>query len=310
MHIRKVLIAGATGYIGQTLVSQLIAAGHHVAALYRNSKPDGLKGANWICTGDLSTSPLDHALAPGVDTLVALAAPIRPTSTRLSNPISETERIARTLRDFAASAKIRNILVVSSVAARVAEGNAQTTRQYGIEKAAADQIFLGLSSEDHNVIILRPPAVYGPGMRNSLSVLARLISKGFPIPLGCATATRHYISLRNLTTLMETIVGGSDMVWASAAGQTYEPSDGVATSSRLLVQMMAEVIGCKPHLIPLPIGLLRAASWAIGRTEIVSGAVDRLDICNDGRLEHLFDWRPAEQMPESLTFLKEDVMRA
>lgn len=309
MQFRRVLITGATGFIGQALVSQLLAAGHHVSAFYRNCKPEGLNGANWIRIADLDTAPLDHTLASGADTLVSLAASVRSISRRAKDPTSETERIARTLRDLATSAKIRNVLVVSSVAARIAEVNPRTARRYGQEKAAADQIFLSLPGSDHNVIILRPPAVYGPGMQNSLSALAGLISRGFPIPLGCATATRHYISIGNLTTLMEAIIGSSDMVWSSAARQTYEPSDGVATSSRLLVQMMAEVVGRKPHLLSLPVGLLRAASWAVGRTELVSGAVDHLDIGDDNRMERLFNWRPNEQMPESLAFLKDHVRR-
>lgn len=310
MHPKHVLVVGATGFIGQALVKRLLASGHRVSALHRSRKPEGLEEAAWIGTGDLATTCLDPALGDGVDTVVALAARVRPAAAPATSGPSETESIARNLRDFVIAAGIRHVLVGSSIAARIAGTEPRNARGYGREKSAADRIFLSLPRESHKVVLLRPPAVYGPGMRNSMGTLARLVDKGMPLPLGSATAPRHYISLHNLVTLMEAMVASDAAAWSAAAGRAFEPSDGTPVSTRDLVRMMGDMTGRKARLVPFPLSWLRLAGAAAGRPELVSGAIDRLEAADDGSLERHFGWRPAERMPESLAFLAAEVRRA
>lgn len=113
-------------------------------------------------------------------------------------------------------------------------------------------------------------------MRNGMATLAGMVRKGLPIPLGSATEPRHYISIRNLCDLVETILGSDDDRWAKAAGHIFEPSDGQAVATRDLIRMMVD-------------------------------AIDRLDVAPVGELEAAFGWRPVERMPESLAFLREEV---
>jgi len=310
MHSRHVLVAGATGFIGQTLVERLLAAGHRVSALHRGDKPKGPDGAAWIHVGDLATVSLDPALGDSVDTFVALAARLRPGAAPVAGTPSETESIAHNLRDFVVATGIRRVLVMSSIAARIAETAPRSARRYGMEKYRADKVFLGLPRESHDVVLLRPPAVYGPGMRNSMGMLARLVGRGMPLPLGSAKAPRHYVSLRNLVSLVEAIVASDGPAWASAAGQAYEPSDGTPVSTRDLVRMIGEVTGRNARLLPFPVPLLRLAGAVTGRSELVGGAIDELAVAPVADLERLFGWRPVERMPESLAFLAGDVRRA
>lgn len=200
--------------------------------------------------------------------------------------------------------------VLSSIAASLAEKGDIRTRRYGVEKLAADRIFLERLNEGRNLVILRPPAVYGPGMQNSMSSLIAMVRKKLPIPLGLATEPRHYISIRNLCDLIETMVRSEDARWAAAAGQNFEPSDGHAVSTCNLVQMIGKATGHRPLLLPVPLFLLRALGGATGRTDMISGAIDRLDIAPAEKLDAAFGWRPVERMPDSLAFLAANVTSA
>ena len=310
MPVRNVLISGATGFIGQKLAHRLAAAGHHVSALHRDGRPEGPGDISWIGAGDLATTPIDPQIGAGIDVFIHLAAPLRPTSTDPGGLQSKAAAIARNVSDFIAGAGIRRVVVMSSIAARLAETDPAQARRYGVEKLAADRIFQERLNGGQQVVFLRPPAIYGPAMQGSIATLAGLVRKGLPIPLGAATAPRHYLSARNLCDLVETIVHSDDEVWATAAGRFFEPSDGQAVATRQLVQIMGSAIGRRPRLLPVPVMLLRALGSVTGRSEMISGAVDRLDVAAPDELERQFGWRPAERMPESLAFLADPVSRA
>ncbi len=306
----KILLSGATGFIGQRLAAHLLAAGYHISALYRNERSNLAPGISWVRVRDLATDAPDPDIGRGIDIFIHLAATVRPSSGDPSGQESQTAAIARNVSRFVADAGIPRVLVLSSIAASIAEHDPARARRYGTEKLIADRIFLQNSREGRQVVILRPPAVYGKGMQNSIATLARMIGKGLPLPLGSATEPRYYISVHNLCDLMEAIVGSSEERWASAAGRVFEPSDGQAIATRDLIGMMDDAMGRRAVLLPVPTALLRALGKMTGRSELIGGAIDRLDVAPVGELETAFGWRPVERMPESLGFLRDEVRRS
>jgi UDP-glucose 4-epimerase len=239
-----------------------------------------------------------------VDVYINLAAPRLATSKDPTGLASDAARIADNASDFVMAAKIPHAIVLSSIAASLAEKGAHS-RHYGIEKLAADQIFMNRLSKGSQLVVLRPPAVYGRGMNNSLSMLASMVRLRLPLPLGLAHERRHYISITNLCDLIEKIVSGSETQWLNAAGKIFEPSDGTAISTRELVKMIGKAMNRQAILIPFPVNLLRTIGAAIGRADLIGGAIDRLDVAPSKELEDAFGWRPTEKMPDSLAFLAE-----
>lgn len=303
----RVLISGATGFIGRQLLARLLAAGYHISALYRNERAGRPQAVSWIRTGDLAATRPDPAIGRDIDVFINLAATLRPTSGEPSGQQSQTAAIARNVSRFVADSGISRVLVLSSVAAGVAERDPAHARRYGLEKLAADRIFLDRLVSGHQVILLRPPAIYGQGMQNSMATLAKMVRKGLPIPLGLATEPRHYLSINNLCALVEAIIGSDDACWTAAAGHVFEPSDGQAIGTRDLIRMMGTAMGRTPRLAPVPLVALRALGVVTGRSELVSGAIDRLDVAPVEEIEAAFGWRPVERMPESLAFLRDEV---
>lgn len=310
MNKRNILVAGATGFLGRELIRRLAASGHHVSAFYRNQQPQVSDAISWIKTGDLGATPIDASAGKDIDVFINLAAPLRPTSQDQGGVASQSASIARNISDFILRTDIRKIIVMSSIAASVAEKDPEHARRYGIEKLAADHVFSDQLNTKCQLIILRPPAIYGEGMKGSMQSLVALVRKNLPIPLGLATATRHYISTGNICHLIKTITASEEQCWEAGAGQTFEPSDGQQISTRELVQMIAETTGHRALLLPFPLPILRALGAALGRPELVSGAIDPLEMAPSTKLESIFGWRPSEQMPDSLAFLADELNRA
>lgn len=307
------MISGATGFIGKQLSARLLTSGFNISALYRGSnRPELLPSPaiSWLHSGDLATTPIDPALGAGIDVFINLAATLHPSGGNLSDRQSETAAIAHNVKRFVTEAGIPHLIVVSSIAASIADRDPANARRYGMEKLAADKIFLEPAQQPCKVIILRPPAIYGPCMQNSLTMLANMVRRRLPIPLGAATAPRHYMSVQNLCDLIETIIRSDDHRWTSAAGHIFEPSDGQAIATRDLVRMMGTAMGRAPCLVPVPLALLRALGMLTGRSEMISGAIDQLDVAPAGELEAAFGWRPIERMPESLDFLAQQLSPA
>lgn len=310
MPTRDILVSGATGFVGRKLVDTLAGAGHRVSAFCRDRAPEGQRSVRWIPVGDLSALPVDPALGLGADVFINLAAPLRPTSTDPDGLESKAASIARNVSDFIAGADVPRIVIMSSIAASLADNDLARARRYGVEKLAADRVFLERLGKGRQVVILRPPAVYGPGMQGSMRTLAALVNKGLPIPLGFAAAPRYYMSVRNLCDLVESIVKSGDESWAAAAGKVFEPSDGQAIATRDVVRMLGDAVGRQPRLLPIPLAFLRLLGAATGRSELVSGAIDGLDVEPVEELDAAFGWRPVERMPESLAFLAREFRSA
>lgn len=212
-------------------------------------------------------------------------------------------RMARVVAARAREAGIPRVLVLSSIAATVVEKMPGLARRYGEEKLAADMVFRETLGPDQRAVYIRPPAAYGSGMGGSLATVVRLVARGVPLPLGFARAPRNYISVGNLTDLLDTIAGAPDGAWQSAAGRAFDPCDGDPVATDELVRMIGRALGRPARLLPVPLGVLRTLGRLAGRVEMVSGAIDGLELADNVALREIFGWTPHERLPESLGFL-------
>lgn len=295
-----VALTGGTGYIARSLLEHEASETVRCRAVSRNPR------AGW------ASPAIEWATVPSYDDRAGLASAFAGARfvIHLADNASrhgqrhpeEALRNCDALIDVAREAGIEGIVLASSLYAR----NAATA--YGASKRAIEDRFL--AATDLKTIILRLPPVYGPGCKGGFAALAKLASKGFPLPLGAARAPRAYLSARNLSSLICAIVKTPEQGWTSAAGRIFEPSDGTGVTTRDLAQMMSATRGRTPLLLPVPPALLRAAGAATGRSELMSSILDRLESAPIGELQEAFGWRPVEQMPASLSFLAQPSRRA
>jgi UDP-glucose 4-epimerase len=300
----RILVTGGTGFIGRNLVHLMAERGRKVELLVRRgiAVPEGVDAVHVV--GDLAAGSVPAEPFRGADMIVHLAGHVMVRGAG-SDEDSWNVRAARTMALRAREAGIPKVLVLRSIAATVVEREPHLARRYGLEKLAADQAIGATLGADQRVIFIRPPAVYGPGMSGALATLAELIRRGAPIPFGAARAPRNYISIGNLVRLLDQIAGAPDAAREKAHGRAFAVADGEPVATDSLVRMMAAAMGCRPRIVPVPLGLLRLAGRLTGRAEMISGAIDGLDLADNSPLTEIFGWTPHEAMPGSLAFLGE-----
>tara|TARA_B100000614_G_scaffold236400_1_gene233905 strand:- start:2239 stop:2937 length:699 start_codon:yes stop_codon:yes gene_type:complete len=145
---------------------------------------------------------------------------------------------------------------------------------YAISKREAEQALNGLAQKTGlEVVNVRPPMVYGPGVPANFLRLIKIVDRGFPLPLGAIHNKRSMIALSNLLSFLEECAFNQQ-----AAGKTFFVSDGHDLSTPKLIRLVAEALGKRPMLVPVPIPLLQIFGKLTGRTQDVERLVGNLQI--------------------------------
>jgi nucleoside-diphosphate-sugar epimerase len=158
---------------------------------------------------------------------------------------------------------------------------------YGVSKWEAEQALWAVSEQTAlDVVIVRPPLVYGPGVKGNLLRLLRWVARGVPLPLGAVQNQRSLVGLDNLLDLLSRCIDHP-----AAVGQTLLVSDGEDVSTPDLLRHMAAGLGRSANLLPVPKPLLRLAAHALGKQAEVDRLIGSLQI--DSRYTcDLLDWTP------------------
>ena len=297
-----IVVTGASGFIGRALVERLAAQNARVSVVTRTPDP-WPSGVTVIETPDLSSDETPDDLFAGADIVIHLAAAVSPLKTASETEASETVRIAEVVGKRLSGASVPRTIVLSSVAAKISEETPDQGRPYGFEKSRADAVIAGHLGPEQKAVFLRPPAIYGPGMKGSLAFLASLLKKGIPLPFGTASAPRDYLFRDNLTDLVISITEADEAAWQQAAGQSFSPCDGQPVGTADLIRNIGIAIGKKPVQIPMPAAVIRMLATVAGKAELARSIFDPLSANDNAAIAGLFGWMPAKKMPESLDFL-------
>ncbi len=144
------------------------------------------------------------------------------------------------------------------------------------------------------MVVVRPPLVYGPGVKGNLARLLKLVRLGLPLPLGALQNKRSLIGLDNLVDLLIRCVDHPE-----AAGQTFLVSDGEDLSTPDLIRQMAAAMNRSPRLFPLPISLLRLAGSAFGKRAEIDRLVGSLQI-DSSHTRRVLGWTPPVSVEEGV----------
>jgi nucleoside-diphosphate-sugar epimerase len=267
--VARILVTGAAGFIGRALCRGLAERGHRpVAGLRRPAPPPGT--AEGLLLGDI-TPDRDWSRAlrgVGIDIVVHLAQ--RAHSTADPAALAPEPTTAAALARAAARAGTRRFVYLSSITAmgaatapgrpfRAADG-LRPESPYGRSKLATEQA-LAEAARDTGIelAIIRPPLVYGPGVRANFRALLRLIASGVPLPFAAIDNRRSFLHVDNLADLI-----GTAAVHPGAAGQVLLAADGLDLSTPALIRLLAAGLSRPARLIALPqtvFALLRRAPW-------------------------------------------------
>lgn len=301
----KVFVSGANGFVGRALCPWLRGLGHGVVPGVRRAC--GIPGERVV--GNVRS--LEEALA-GCQSVVHLAGRAHVMEDRERDPL----RVFRTvnvegtveLARKAVEAGVRRFVFMSTVKVH-GEGTAPGGRfcaedelvpedPYAVSKWEAEQALSALAAETGlEVVILRPPLVYGPGVKGNFASLIRWIQKGIPLPLGAIHNRRSLVALENLVDL--TVLCSDRESSPQAGGRAFLVSDGEAVSTTDLLRKVARAYGCKARLMPVPAGLLRAAARVVGKSAAVERLLGSL-VVEDSPTRELLGWRPRVTLEDQL----------
>lgn len=299
-----VLVTGASGFVGEALVRKLAAAGHAVTGVSRHGAEVNRPDMNCVKRYE-DAAPL----MAGHACLVHLAARVHVMNDAAQDPLAAFRAanvtLTLNLARQAAAAGIKRFVFISSIKVN---GEATLPGQpftehdafapqdpYGVSKMEAEQGLRQIAAETGlEVVIIRPPLVYGPGVRANFAALMQAVARGVPLPLGAINNRRSLVALDNLLDLIVTCLSHP-----AAANQTFLVSDGEDLSTPELVRRMARAVGKPARLLPVPLWLLDAGARLLGKQDQLqrlSGSL-QLDISKN---RDLLGWQPPINVNEGL----------
>lgn len=306
-----ILITGATGFVGKALLQRLLAdndKSHRFVVAVRNATLLWPEQVLPIETGDMD--PLtDWSIAlAGVTVVVHSAARVHVMQDTVSDPLTSFRYVnvdgTLNLARQAAAAGVKRFVFISSVKVngestplgcafdsdsfnpQDAYGQSKHEAELGLRQVGADT---GM-----NVVIIRSPLVYGPGVKANFAALKRLVLSGWPLPLGAVHNLRSLVALDNLVDFIEICI-----THPKAVNQTFLVSDGQDLSTTELVRSMAQAAGVSVRLLPVPVWALQAVASLLGKGDVAKRLCGNLQI-DISKARRILGWVPPVSVQEGL----------
>jgi nucleoside-diphosphate-sugar epimerase len=311
----KVFVTGANGFVGSAVCTALAAQQNQVLAVSRTAViPDSLSisehSAQYLCEveADFCNILSIQAHLQGVDAIVHCAARVHQVRETSADPLAEYRRVnmqaTLALAQAAAQSGVKRFIFLSSVKVN---GNFSPPGQpyraeqsspqdpYGISKWEAEQGLMDIAAKTRmEVVIIRPPLVYGPGVKANFLTMMRWLQNGIPLPMGAIQNQRSLVALPNLVDFLSLC-----LTHEKAANQTFMISDQQDVSTTELLHGLGEALGRPARLLPMPQKLLQISLQAIGK----GGVAQRLlgDLAVDASpATQLLGWQPPLTVQQGL----------
>ena len=296
--MNRVLITGASGFIGRHVCRHLIDAGFSVHAAVRRPNPDAVLHR---CEHVHVTGSMEH-LRPGdwplrgIDAVVHLAARVHRPAARSGPGRDKFRRVnveaTKSLFDACHRCGVHRFVFLSSIAAAALDrppGSEPRSRRraYAVSKYEAEQQLIERSARSPvETVLLRPPMVYGPQAPGNIDRLVRAIRAGALLPLGSLHHRRSLIYVENLT---DAIV--RCLVHPASRDGVFEVADDTPVTPRELALLIGRASGCRPRLVPVPPRLLRVAGRCCGRGDAIASLTTPL-IADTAAIRNRLGWQP------------------
>lgn len=301
-------VTGASGFVGRAVCAALRAQNMTVRPLLRRH-PGGRINESAVLVGEVGPDTDWQQALQGLDVVVHCAAHLHQMGDGADTQASAYQRVntegTLQLARCAAQAGVRRLVFISSIKVlgeSTTPGNPfrhdtppAPQDHYGQSKWAAEQGLWRIAAETGlEVVVIRPPLVYGQGVGANFAALIRLVRSGWPLPLGLVNNRRSMVGLRNLVDLITRCTTDPQ-----AVGQTLLVSDGEDLSTPDLVLRLATAMGCRARIWRVPVAWLKLAGQLTGRSAQIDRLTGSLQV-DISRTCDLLDWHPPHTVDEEL----------
>lgn len=309
-----ILVTGASGFVGRA-VCERVAKLHPLRVSIRDmSKSEAFANMDIFKTSSSSAQDWSAALV-GVSVVVHCAARVHVMIEAAENPLLQFRQVnveaTLNLARQAAKAGVSRFIFLSSIKVNgeftdlghpfAADQTPAPIDPYGISKYEAEIGLIAISEETGmEVVIIRPPLVYGPGVKANFEAMMQWLKRGIPLPLGAVTHNRRsMVALGNLVDLITVCLNHP-----AAANQTFLVSDEETLSMTSLLRRTSVALGVKARLFSIPPILLKFAAKLIGREAVYQRLCGSLQI-DMTKTQQLLDWKPPLSVDEGLRLAAE-----
>lgn len=303
--LKRVVVTGANGFVGRHLCRELVDRGWSVYGVDRLPPGEGvLPDEMEFCADDVLSSVGWARMLDGADTVVHLIAATHGAAKTTSEYAAVNVEGTRRVLEASVEAGVKRFVYLSSIKA-VGEGGDLAYSEatpccpedaYGSTKRQAEIIVQELTANTSTTpIMLRPPALYGPGMKGNLLALLKLVDKATPLPLGCVRNARSMLYVGNLVSAITGTLECSDAV----TGVFHVVDDGEPVSTRELAVRLSALLGRRPLIVPVPIFILKLCGMLVGRTDITDRLTRSLVVSGEA-FKKALGWNPPTTLEEGL----------
>jgi nucleoside-diphosphate-sugar epimerase len=303
---QSIIVTGATGFVGQALVAALQVQHRDVRRVLRQPAPGN--HSKDIIIGDINPDTGWQAALQDIHCVVHLAARTHLFDEHHTDALAAYRQInveaTRNLARQAATAGVRRFVFLSSIKVN---GEATHTRPftrddmpqpldaYGISKREAEDTLRRIGADTGmEIVILRPPLVYGPGVKGNFLRLLQAVARGTPLPLDSINNRRSLVFVSNL---VDAIIACIDA--PAAAGKIFLVSDGEEVSTPALIRKLAAALGAPPRLLPCPPALLHFGAALLGKRAAAMRLTGSLAV-DSTHLRQDLSWWPRYSLDQGL----------
>jgi UDP-glucose 4-epimerase len=306
----NILITGATGFIGQQLIKHLLSQKRHsITALVRNQNHSLPSSVNTILVPSIDGATDFSTHLSSIDIVIHLAARVHKMKD-LGRSSYDAYRSINTegtvkLAEQAATAGVKRFIYLSSIKVNgettipahpfTADDTPHPTDPYAVSKYRAEVALQSFSKKNKlEYVIIRPPLVYGPGVKANFEKLITLIYRRIPLPLGAVKNQRSLVSIDNLVGLITHCISHP-----RAANQVFLVSDDNDLSTTDLLQLIGKTMNRPVRLLPIPEKALCFISKLFGKKNIAQRLLGNLQI-DISKTKNLLDWHPTKTPEEGI----------
>jgi nucleoside-diphosphate-sugar epimerase len=325
-----VLVTGAIGFVGKALVMDLLSKAYVVKALIRQPSVELPLAVEQVVVGDLAKLAFDGSASflrkafDGVEVVVHTAARVHVMNDDAFDPLTEFRNVNRdatlVLAGLSAEAGVKRFVFLSSI-----KVNGEMTRPghpftptdvhvpddpYGLSKYEAEQGLLALAQETGmEVVIIRPPLVYGPGVKANFASMMKWMGKPVLLPFGAIHNQRSLVALDNLVSFISLCADRKKS--PQAAKQVFLISDGEDVSTTQLLRKVGQALnlqspsGIKAWLVPVPVSTMTFFAKLLGKGDMANRLFGFLQV-DSSKTRDLLGWEPVITMDEQLAKMAKD----
>jgi len=305
----NIAITGANGFLGTELVAVCQNIFDKVFAIVRSSHCSFNDNVETIVYDDINGKTNWEEKLRDLDVLVHTAARVHVLSERESDPIAAFREVntkgTLVLAKAAASSGVKRFVFISSIKVHGEENenlepfseneHLYPVDPYGISKLEAEQQLIRIGKETGmEVVIIRPPLIYGPGVKANFRSMINWVQRSWPIPFGKVTTKRSFVSLDNMVDFVVCCAQHP-----RAAGEQFLISDQSDLSISQLLRMLGEAMEKKVFLFPIPIYVLKFTARILGRKDLATKLLGNLQV-DSSKATRLLGWTPKVNVKQGL----------